>query len=71
MMIIKGIILWCTGLFVLLYMSAIDSLTAMGVLVGLLISVLMILACTLLINKSELEILSGNRLLKRLLEGKS
>lgn len=69
-MIFKGILLWFTAIFIIVFMSAIDCMTWRQIVVGLFLCVSLTFICTQLITERELDILSGNKLLKRIIEGK-
>lgn len=64
----KGILLWMTMAFTMLYMMAVDSLSFTGLFVGLIIVVAMIYSCTKTIKESELDLLLGNKFLDKILK---
>lgn len=64
----KGILLWITFIFTMIYMMAVDSLSNIQLLMGLAIAVTLIYVCTITIKESELDLLLGNKFLDKILK---
>lgn len=63
----KGILLWVTAIFTMLYAMAVDSLSNTQLLIGLVICVALIYVCTKIIKEKELDLLLGNKLLNKIM----
>ena len=63
----KGILLWVTVIFTMLYAMAVDSLSNTQLLIGLVICVALIYVCTKTIKEKELDLLLGNKLLNKIM----
>lgn len=64
-MIFKGILLWFTAVFILLFIAAVDSMSIGQILTGAFLCMTLLFVCKHKLTSRDIDILSGNNLFRK------
>lgn len=64
-MIFKGILLWFTAVFILLFIAAVDSMSIGQILTGASLCIILLFVCKHKLTMKDIDILSGSNLFRK------